>query len=80
VDLSQTASAAAAAASVTACAAYMQVLTCDWSMQPPRAVGVDAAVAGSAVSVVCDSWSGAYRLIGTADGQVRTEELGQVPR
>jgi hypothetical protein len=60
--------------------AHMQVLTCNWSTQPPQAVGVVAAVAGSAVSAVCDSWSGAYRLMGTADGQVRIEQQGPVPR
>lgn len=70
-----------------------QVLTCSWATQPPRALsvaaaaiinttasGAAAAAATAALSVQGVSWSGAYRLVGSTDGQVRVEETGPAPR
>jgi hypothetical protein len=60
--------------------AALQVLVCSWATQPPSPVGSSIAVVGATVSVTSSSWSGAYRLVGTADGQVRVEEAGPAPR
>jgi hypothetical protein len=63
-----------------ACSHHPQVLTCSWGTQPPSAISSTVAVAGAAVSVCSRSWSGAYQLTGTSDGQVRLEEVGPAPR
>jgi len=56
----------------------LQVLTCSWCgpSQQPAVMSSSVAFSGAAVSVLGSSWSGAYRLLGTADGQVRLEETG----
>jgi hypothetical protein len=55
-------------------------MTCSWATQPPTPVSSSVVRAGAAVSVAASSWSGAYKLLGTADGQVRLEEAGPAPR
>ncbi len=59
----------------------LQVLQCSWPAgQAAVITGSSTAFAGSAVCVVSSSFSGAYRLTGTADGQVLLEETGPAPR
>lgn len=59
----------------------VQVLQCSWTAgQAAVITGSSTAFAGSAVVVVSVSASGAYRLLGTADGQVLLEETGPAPR